>query len=46
MSMTPDLKTFCKSNGADLMGITDLEPFKQGWTVLPQDLLYILYIAS
>lgn len=37
--MTPDLKSFCKSSGADLVSIADLEPIKQGWTVLPQDLL-------
>jgi len=39
MSLTPDIKTFCKSNGADLVGIADLEPFKHGWIVLPQNLL-------
>ncbi|MDA8339164.1 MAG: 4Fe-4S dicluster domain-containing protein [Nitrospiraceae bacterium] len=39
MSMTPDIKTFCRASGADLVGIADLEPFKQGWTVMPQDLL-------
>lgn len=39
MTMIPDIKTFCKSSGADLVGIADLEPFKHGWTVLPQDLL-------
>ncbi|BCB97155.1 iron-sulfur-binding protein [Dissulfurispira thermophila] len=39
MNLTLDIKTFCKSSGADLVGIADLEPFKQGWTVLPQNLL-------
>ena len=39
MSMTPDIKSFCKSNGADLVGIANLEPFKNGWIVLPQNLL-------
>lgn len=39
MNLTPDIKTFCKSKGTDLVGIADLAPFKQGWTVLPQDLL-------
>lgn len=39
MSMTPDIKTFCKSIGADLVGIADLAPFKHGWVVLPQNLL-------
>ncbi len=37
--MTPDIKSFCKSNGADLVGIADLALFKNGWTVLPQNLL-------
>lgn len=37
--MTPDIKTFCKSIGADLVGIADLAPFKHGWVVLPQNLL-------
>lgn len=39
MNLTSDLKTFCKSIGADLMGVANLEPFKQGWAVLPQNLL-------
>ncbi len=39
MSMTPDIKSFCKSNGADLVGIADLALFKNGWIVLPQNLL-------
>ena len=37
--MTPDIKSFCKSSGADLVGIANLEPFKQGWIVLPDNLL-------
>ncbi len=39
MDITSDLKNFCKISGADLCGIADLEPFKKGWTVIPQDLL-------
>lgn len=37
--MTSDIKSFCKSSGADLVGIADLEPFKNGWVVLPENLL-------
>ncbi len=39
MNLTTDLKTFCVSKGADLVGIADLAPFKHGWIVLPQNLL-------
>lgn len=39
MTMTLNPKIFCKSSGADLVGIADLGPFKKGWTVVPQDLL-------
>jgi epoxyqueuosine reductase len=39
MSDSPDIKTFAIASGADLAGIADLGPFKQGWTVLPPDLL-------
>ncbi len=37
--MTSDIKSLCKSSGANLVGIADLEPFKHGWVVLPQNLL-------
>jgi len=39
MDFTPDIKKFCKRSGADLVGIADLEPFRQGRTALPQELL-------
>jgi epoxyqueuosine reductase QueG len=39
VKMTSDIKSFCRSSGADIVGIADLEPFKHGWTVLPQNLL-------
>jgi epoxyqueuosine reductase len=34
-----DIRKHCIRSGADLAGIADLEPFKQGGTVLPQELL-------
>ena len=37
--MTTELKDFCTSRGADGAGVADLTPFKQGWVVLPEDLL-------
>lgn len=37
--MTTKLKDFCKSRGADSAGVADLTPFKQGWVVLPENLL-------
>lgn len=50
MTMTSNPKIFCKSSGADLVGIADLGPFKKGWTVVPQDLLtrytYAISIAK
>ncbi|TAN44213.1 MAG: epoxyqueuosine reductase [Nitrospirae bacterium] len=33
------LKTVAKNAGADMVGIADLSPFKNGWKVLPDDLL-------
>lgn len=39
MNLTSDLKTFCKTSGADLVGIADLALFKNAWIVLPQNLL-------
>lgn len=39
MSMTSDIKTFCRANGADLVRIADLKSFKHDWIVLPQNLL-------
>ena len=39
MNPGDELKTFCKSSGADLAGIADLSPFKQGSPPLPADLL-------
>jgi len=37
--MTTALKDYCKTLGADCAGVADLGPFKQGWVVLPEDLL-------
>lgn len=39
MDLSSELKSFCKSSGADLVGIADLVPFKHGWQTLPADLL-------
>lgn len=39
MTQTAELKDFCRLAGADLAGIADLVPFKNGWPVIPQDLL-------
>lgn len=39
MDPNNDLKDFCRSSGADLVGIADLAPFKQDWLTLPADLL-------
>lgn len=39
MTLTEELKDFCRLSGADLVGIADLSPFKNGWIVVPQDLL-------
>ncbi len=40
MDVSAELKAFCRSLGADLVGIADLAPFiKQGWPTLPSDLL-------
>jgi len=39
MDSSDELKAFCRSSGADLAGIADLEPFKQEWPTLPSDLL-------
>jgi epoxyqueuosine reductase QueG len=39
MDSTAELKGRCKALGADLTGIADLTPFKQGWPTLPADLL-------
>lgn len=39
MDFASDIKKYCRRGGADLVGIAGLEPFKQGWTVLPQELL-------
>lgn len=39
MSLTSDVKNYCRSIGADLVGIADLRPLKSGLPVLPQDLL-------
>jgi len=37
--MSDDIKAFCRTRGADCAGIADLAPFKQGWVVLPANLL-------
>jgi len=39
MDSSAELKAFCRSSGADLAGIADLAPFKEGWPTLPPDLL-------
>jgi len=39
MDKSRELKEFCRSSGADLVGIADLAPFQQGWPTLPPDLL-------
>lgn len=39
MSLTTDLKTFIHTSGADVSGIADLGPLKQGLLVVPADLL-------
>jgi epoxyqueuosine reductase len=39
MDSSNELKDFCRSSGADLVGIADLAPFQQGWLTLPSDLL-------
>lgn len=39
MDFTAELKDLCRTNGADLVGIADLAPFKRGWTTVPGDLL-------
>ena len=39
MNQTLKLKEFCKTCGADLVGIADLAPFKSGWPVIPRDIL-------
>jgi epoxyqueuosine reductase QueG len=39
MSQTSDLKNFCKSSGADLVGIADLEPLKHGLPTVPESIL-------
>lgn len=38
-NITAELKAYCKSSGADLAGIADLEPFRGGLSVIPQNLL-------
>ncbi|MBI5076082.1 MAG: epoxyqueuosine reductase [Nitrospirae bacterium] len=39
MTLTEQLKKFSITAGADLVGIADLEEFKKGWRVIPDDLL-------
>jgi len=39
MHLTADLKKFCRSNGADIVGVADLGPFKSNIPVIPHDLL-------
>lgn len=39
MNPGEELKAFCRSKGADLVGIADLAPFQEGWPTLPSDLL-------
>ena len=46
-NITAELKAYCKSSGADLAGIADLEPLRGGLPVIPQNLLepYLLAIS-
>jgi len=39
MNSGDELKAFCRSKGADLIGIADLAPFQEGWVTLPANLL-------
>lgn len=39
MDLTSEIKEFSKSIGADLVGIADLEPFKNNFTVVPENLI-------
>ncbi len=39
MEQAQRLKAMAKEAGADLIGIADLAPFKEGWIVIPHDLL-------
>lgn len=39
MNITSDLKVYCKTAGADLVGIADLELFRKRLPVFPQNLL-------
>jgi epoxyqueuosine reductase QueG len=36
---TADIKKHCRTNGADLVGVADLGPFKHNGTTLPRDVL-------
>jgi len=47
INITSDLKAYCKTAGADLVGIADLEPMRKGLPVIPQNLLdpYIFGIS-
>jgi epoxyqueuosine reductase QueG len=40
MSSAAELKGFCKASGADIAGIADLVPFKEGRVTIPADLLH------
>ncbi|MBI3815479.1 MAG: epoxyqueuosine reductase [Nitrospinae bacterium] len=39
MNLTPDLKNYCKNSRADMVGIADLESFRNRLPVIPQNLL-------
>lgn len=39
MGLSDELKSFCRSRGADLVGIADLAPFRQERFCIPDDLL-------
>ena len=39
MNITSDLKVYCKTAGADLVGIADLELMRKGLSIIPQNLL-------
>ncbi len=39
MDITSDLKTFARNLGADLIGVADLEPFRKGLPLFPENLI-------
>lgn len=45
MDSAAELKEFCKASGADIAGIADLVPFKEGWVTIPVGIL-VPYIRA